>query len=257
MLEFLPSREEFATLRDRVNTVPVYTSLLSDRLTPVLAFDRLAAGTQHAFLLESVIGGEKLARYSFLSANPAAHVQSTGPRTVVSDATGEHVFDGVDPITKLEESLARYRTAHPAGLPRFLGGAVGYAAYDIARHYEPKLSAPPPDDRGLPDMLFGLYDQIVVFDHVRKLVHVVVHAPCDAGVTHAAAYDHAVARIESIVATLSDARPGPLKPLVAPPVEPADAAGSLSQDRFQRGVEVCRDYIRAGDAFQIVLSQRL
>lgn len=257
MLHYQPSREQFAAVDSRVDAVAVYCSLLSDQLTPVSAFDRLANDTDHAFLLESVIGGEKIARYSFLGTSPISRVESIQGRTTVTSPGGTESFDGVDPLSKLEEVLHGYRTVHPGGLPRFLGGAVGYAAYDIARCYEPKLSTPPPDDRGLPELQFGLYDQMVIFDHVRKLVHVVAHAHVGTEVDSNRAYDEACERIKDVVRKLSDVRAKPMRALVPPSDDAVSFTSNHTQAEFERAVERCREYIRAGDVFQTVVSQRL
>lgn len=256
MLQFQPTREEVSRLATSATAIPVHCCLLSDCLTPVSAFDRLSEGASHAFLLESVVGGEKIARYSFLGVSPIALIESRGPRTVVSDRSGRHEFHGVDPLQKLEEMLAAVKAWHPPGLPRFVGGAVGYAGYDIVRHYE-KLGGGPRDDRGLPDLLFGVYDDMVIFDHVRKIAHVVAYAHITADATVGAAYDDACARIEAIVRKLGDVRPEPLRPLVEStgPVAPRDS--SLAREQFERAVDRCKEYIRAGDIFQVVISQRL
>lgn len=257
MLPFLPSRKDFTALSGRANAVPVYCSLLSDHLTPVSAFRRLARGADHAFLLESVIGGEKIARYSFLGASPIALIEARGRRTIVTDQGGSTTFEDADPLAKLADLLGRYQTAHPVGLPRFLGGAVGYAGYDIARHYEGTLASPPPDDRNLPDLQFGIYDKMVVFDHVRKLAHVIVHARTEAGESPDAAYDTACREIEAIVESLADVPPEPMKPLGPTHPGAVDFKSNITPEKFEKVVERCKDYIRAGDIFQVVQSQRL
>ncbi|MCH7596255.1 MAG: anthranilate synthase component I [Planctomycetes bacterium] len=257
MLHFEPSRTEFAELCLTSNTIPIYCSLLSDQLTPVSAFDRLAEGAEHAFLLESVVGGEKIARYSFLSTTPIALVESKNGRTVVTRDGKTETFDGADPLVHLESVLGAYRASHPTGLPRFLGGAVGYAGYDIVRHYE-KLGEAPPDDRDLPDLQFGIYDRMVIFDHVRKLVHVVAHAHVESGIDPDGAYDDALSKIEEIVAKLGAQRnetPKPMGPIPSSASMTFDS--SFTQERFEAAVERCKEYIRAGDIFQVVLSHRL
>ncbi len=256
MLHFHPSREECASLRDKVNAVPIHCSLLSDQLTPVSAFERLACPGEHAFLLESVVGGEKIARYSFLGTSPVALVEATGDRTVVTTSTGQQTHYKCDPLRILEKVLSRYRAIHPVQLPRFLGGAVGYAGYDIARHYE-KLGVAPPDDRELPDLLFGIYDRMVVFDHVRKLVHVVAHAHVHADADPGLAYDKACSEIEEIVDRLGEDRPEPLKPMVAPTLPGPVCDSNVTPEQFMAAADRCKDYIRAGDVFQVVISQRL
>ena len=257
MLQFEPDRENFSKLAKTVNTVPVYCSLLSDQLTPVSAFERIASNSPHAFLLESVIGGEKIARYSFLGADPIALVEARNRETTVTDSSGKSTFQDVDPLEKLKEQLARFRAAHPRELPRFLGGAVGFAGYDIARHYENKLATPPPDDRGLPDLLFGLYDQMVIFDHVRKLVHVVAHAHLEASGSVDDAYGDACLRIETVVKRLTGDASIVTRGYVPGVVPAAADQCSMSKEQFERAVDRCKDYIRAGDVFQVVLSRRM
>ncbi len=256
MLCFQPTRTEFAGLCRHANTIPIYASLLSDQLTPVSAFERIASGAGHAFLLESVVGGEKIARYSFLGADPIVLVEAKDQRTTVTGPAGLRTHEGVDPLSSLEATLAQYRTTGPSGMPRFLGGAVGYAGYDIARHYE-KLGTPPRDDRGLPDLQFGLYDRMVIFDHVRKLVHVVAHAHVGDAADPAAAYDDACGRIEQTVAKLGEVRPDTLRPLSPTTSGDIRFESSFTREGFERAVDRCKQYIRAGDIFQVVISQRL
>lgn len=256
MLHFLPNRADCAALLQHGNTIPVYCSLLSDQLTPVSAFDRLATGCDHAFLLESVVGGEKIARYSFLGTDPIALVESQGRRTVVSTPNRRQTLEDVDPLAQLEALLATYRASHPVGLPRFLGGAVGYAGYDIVRQYE-TLGSAPPDDRNLPDLQFGIYDQMVVFDHVRKLVHVVVHAHAGAEADGNDAYGKARDRIRRIVDQLGDVKPDPLKSLVPTDPDAVDYESNFTAKQYETAVDRCKKYIRAGDVFQVVISQRL
>ena len=257
MLHFEPSQDDFVTLTRSANTIPVYCSLLSDQFTPVSAFERLALEAEHAFLLESVIGGEKIARYSFLGANPIALVEAKDQRTVVTGPGQRETFENVDPLEELERLLGKYKAAHPVGLPRFLGGAVGYAGYDIARHYEKKLSSPPLDDRGLPDLQFGLYDQMVVFDHVRKLVHVVVHAHIESAGSADEAYRKACSRIETIVDKLTSDRPVVNRSFVEGELPDFEHEDTMTREQFEQAVDRCKEYIRAGDIFQVVISRRL
>ncbi len=256
MLHFQPTRAEFADFARDANAIPVSCSLLSDQLTPVSAFDRISEGQEHAFLLESVVGGEKIARYSFLGVGPIARVEATGDATTVVTPDGRREYTGSDPLKSLEQLLGRYRAVHPAGLPRFCGGAVGYAGYDIARYYE-KLKEPPADDRGLPDLQFGIYDLMVIFDHVCKLVHVVAHAHVDGATSLEAAYDRTCARLQSVVERLAEVRAAPLRPLGAMTSEGAAYESNFAPDEFAEVVDRCKEYIRAGDIFQVVISQRL
>lgn len=256
MLSFQPTREAFIASAGTANAIPVYCSLVGDILTPVSAFAHLAEGSSHAFLLESVIGGEKIARYSFLGADPVAVVEAKDSRVVVHRSGQRDRRDKADPLAEVQSLLKAYQASHPAGLPRFLGGAVGYAGYDIVRHYE-KLKAAPRDDRDLPDVQFGIYDSMVIFDHVRKVVIVVAHARVTPGEDAGAAYDQACRRIERMVERLAAARAD--RPLPIPTTMPPATASesSLSPSQFEQMVGRCKQYIRAGDVFQVVLSQRL
>ncbi|TWT41257.1 Anthranilate synthase component 1 [Phycisphaerae bacterium RAS1] len=255
-----PTFSEFRSHAAGHNRVPLVARLIGDDLTPVGAFARLAATSQHAFLLESVVGGEKVARYSFLGADPSVVFQATRQRVAVTDLRQGSASEitAADPLAELEKRMTAYRAAEMPDLPRFVGGAVGYAAYDVVRYGE-DLPASPPDDRGLPDLLFGLYESMVVFDHVRKLVLVVVHAAIEEGGDEnlRRAYDQAAARVERVIEKLS--RPAPLRPVgVSLPVEPLTRyASNFERGRFEQVVDACKEYIRSGDVFQVVISQRL
>src|SRR5262245_28820524 len=213
-MRYRPSFEEFVELARGCSVVPVYRQLVGDTLTPVSAFCKVQEG-DWAFLFESVVGGERLGRYSFLGSGPFLRFQSYD-RHVRAEPVhpGGKVkaeeFDHPDPLRLLEEKLALYRAPHVAGLPRFCGGAVGYAAYDAVRYVE-RLPSPPPDDRGLPDLCFALYDRMVIFDHINKTVAAVAHAHLPgvrgqgSGVGEAdlrRAYDAACARVDRLVERL-------------------------------------------------------
>src|SRR5262245_57812184 len=126
MMRFLPSLAEFERLAEHGNTIPVYCQLLGDHLTPVTAFAAISAGAGHAFLLESVVGGEKIARYSFLGANPSMTFEAAGEQVIFDKGSGRMRETSRDPLAKLAEHLASYRAVHLPELPRFAGGAVGY-----------------------------------------------------------------------------------------------------------------------------------
>ena len=251
-----PSRSQFLKLAAQGNTVPVYRTLLSDHLTPVLAFRKLLAEGEQGFLLESIVGMERIARYTFLGVRPRLTIRAFGRRVEILHADGrQETFDEADPLVKLGELLARHKAVHHEGLPRFAGGAVGYAGYDIVRHYEP-LPNCPKDDRGLPDMAFGFYDTMVIFDHVQKTVQVVSNALLE-GADPARAYDDACSRIDAVVKRLK--RPAPLRVEDMVRSEPVSLPfdSNVRREDFERAVDACKEYIRAGDIFQVVLSQRL
>ncbi len=259
MLE--PSFERYEALARRYSSVPLIATLIGDDLTPLSAFARLEAESERAFLLESVVGGENVARYSFLGADPAQTFEAKdGSVRWVEHATGAiRPQQAADPLLLLERALSAYRTPAMPGLPRFLGGAVGFASYDVVRYYE-RLPGTPRDDRNLPDLLFGIYETLVIFDHVHKTVHVVGHANVEPGADAAArrrAYDQAGARIESVIARLNRPLFMPVARVVLPPPATTQWTSNFTPSDFASMVERCKEYIRAGDIFQVVPSQRL
>ncbi|MBU0638299.1 MAG: anthranilate synthase component I [Planctomycetes bacterium] len=256
-----PDFVQFQELAAEHNRVPLVATLVCDDLTPVSAFARLEADSPRAFLLESVVGGEKIARYSFLGADPAltfAQRRETAEITDHARGTAETAPEA-DPLGRVERCLQGYRTAVLPGLPRFLGGAVGYASYDTVRYYE-HLPDAPPDDRHLPDLLFDIYEALVIFDHVHKTVLVVAHADVGEARDSAklrAAYERAQERIEALIGRISQSRTmAPVR--IALPAEPLERyTSNFPRAEFERAVAGCQEYIRAGDIFQVVISQRL
>jgi anthranilate synthase component I len=237
--------------------VPVYCELLSDNLTPVMAFARLDASAEHAFILESVVGGEKIARYSFLGSDPREVFVAKGRHALIlRNGKVAREIDCEDPLAELERIMADCHAPHHLpGMPRFLGGAVGYASYDLVRFYEPLPDAPP-DDRGLPDLLFGIYDTMVIFDHVFKTVKIVSHVDIGRlGVE--AGYKAARESIEKVAADLSRPALTVVNSIDASQPSSVKYISNMTQERFEQSVNGCLEYIRAGDIFQVVLSQRL
>ena len=266
-----PSFDEFRELARTHTVVPVYRRLTGDTLTPVSAFCKIQEG-DWSFLFESVVGGERIGRYSFLGAGPFRTFEAHGTRTRTRDGSGPAVeATAADPLKVLEEMIAAYRAPHLPGLPRFCGGAVGYAGYDTVRYVE-KLPNAPPDDRGVPDLSFGFHDRMVIFDHVAKTVLVVAHATTgdrrqESGVSEDGLrrrYDEVCRRVDQLVERLQRgvadiqltdinpaASPSPASRLPSPRIQ-----SNFTREGFEAAVEKAREYINAGDAFQIVLSQR-
>ncbi len=251
-----PSREEFRKLSAQGNLVPVYRQLMSDTLTPVLAFTKLAdAGV--GFLLESVTGGEKIGRFSFLGVEPELVFCSRDRETRITDTRTGQVRRETErpPLDLLQELLAGYQPVHLPGLPRFTGGLVGYFSYDVIRQIE-NLPNGPQRGLGLPDIYFGLYKTMLVFDHVNMTCKVVAQADCRQGDPEAA-YADAVERIDGLIARLT--APGGLPVAEVPPLPTEDPAveSNFTKEGFKEAVVKCQEYIKAGDIFQVVLSQRL
>ncbi len=205
MPDCTPAATDFLALAGRGNLVPVFREILADTETPVSAFLKVARG-DHGFLLESVQGGEKWARYSFLGTEPAAIFTSRGGHVVLrEERRPAREWDVADPLTALKDVLAGYRPVAMPGLPRFFGGAVGYVAYDAVRFFE-RLPATLPDDLGLPELYFVLPATVLVFDNVAQSIKVVVNVDLrDPATDPRAAYDAAVARIDEIVGRLGNA----------------------------------------------------
>ncbi len=196
----LPNFDAFSKAAVDVDLVPVYRRLVSDSLTPVSAFRKIDRGSCSC-LFESVIGGERVGRYSFLAADPYMTLEARQDQVTVQSAKGTETFASDDPLSELEKRICGVRAATFADLPPFSSGAVGYAGYDVVRYTE-HLPDAPEDDRQLPDLSFAFYDQMVVFDHITKTIIVVAMAHLDAGNLREA-YEDACAKIDVIVAQLS------------------------------------------------------
>jgi anthranilate synthase component 1 len=265
----IPSRDAFRAYYENYDRVPVYRRLLSDALTPVSAFQLLqdASDRQHlsgSCLFESVIGGEKVGRYSLIAVQPTQRIYAYGGETHVETAmegpSGIEIernrFQCDDPLEHLNKLLGKPSVAPVPDLPPFIGGAIGYAGYDVVRYVE-LLPNPPPDDRCLPDLDFSFYDRIVVFDNVTKTMIVIAMVDTYQSPDADRAYDLAQARIDAMVARLS--RPGLPQPAAdAPqaPFAPLPIRSNFTQPQFEDAVRHCNEYIVAGDIFQVVISQR-
>ncbi len=267
------TRDQFERLaarreRGRVLCVPISIRLLSDQLTPVLAYRRLVADderTAPSFLLESVEGGEHQGRYSLMGAGPRLRVRARRCEVEVRDEASGRIERRpcTDPLGLLRELAGRYRLVRPeAGeaLPAtVLGGWFGYAGYDCVRYAEGRKlpwETAPRDDRGIADLEFALYDGVVVFDHVDKIVHVVQLAMVGDGDDPTSVYARTIAALEDRAACIQrHARPLPLGR-----VGPSDAAqvpvSNLTRRQHASMVARAKEYIHAGDVFQVVLGQR-
>ncbi len=256
-MKHYPDFETFCELAQGVQLVPVYRRLLGDALTPVSAFHKIDAGPT-ACLFESVIGGEKVGRYSFLAAGPFLQIEARGSQVTVLSQAGREEFASRDPLGELKKRVEAVRSATLAELPPFTSGAVGYAGYDVVRYTE-HLPNAPQNDRQLPDLAFAFYDHMVVFDHVNKTNVVVAMARLDQfGADLAAAYADAQRRVDQLVAQLeapgNNLPPADIHTQGLPVIE---GKSNFTRAQFERAVEKCVEYIRAGDIFQVVISQRL
>jgi anthranilate synthase component I len=261
-MKHCPDFDTFRQMARGAQLVPVYRQLAGDMLTPVTAFRKLDSGGC-ACLFESVIGGEKVGRYSFLAGDPYLLVEARSHRVTVttlspSGPPTKEEFDSPDPLEELRRRIAALRAATLPQLPPFCGGAVGYAGYDTVRYTE-HLPNPPADDRQLPDLAFAFFDHMVVFDNVRKTMLVVALARiCGDDSALAEEYAEACARVDGLVARLGSAEGKLCLADIDLTGEPkVSCKSNFERAGFIAAVEKCLEYIRAGDIFQVVLSQRL
>ncbi len=233
------------------NLVPVFRDVPADLETPVSAFLKVARG-DHSFLLESVEGGERLARYSFIGTEPYRIVRS-GPY--------DDPAEGGDPLREIEAELSRYRLSHPkdrearSALPRFTGGAVGFLSYDAVCHFEPTVPVPKNDPQGLPEALFMFVDALLVFDHLKHVIKVVAHCRLDGDVE--ASYRQTCWRIDELARRLNQTLPAAPYPVAAGVHADATVESNVGRELYIENVQQAKKFIVAGDIIQVVPSQRL
>ncbi len=244
--------ETFAALASQGNLVPVYREIMADMDTPVTAFRKIDDG-RYSFLLESIEGGEKWARYSFLGSSPSLVFRSKGNRVELVEGKTVTVFDSEHPDHALRDILSRYKPVEVPGLPRFFGGAVGYFGYDMVRHFE-RLPVGNPDSIEAWDSWFMITDSLLIFDAVRQKIIVVANAHLDGTRSLESSYAQAIEMIDLLVAKLR----GPLRNshTTEPSSSTVDFVSNMPRQSFEDAVEKAKEYVRSGDIIQVVLSQR-
>jgi anthranilate synthase component 1 len=264
-------KEAFALLVGKSDVIPVVRRIMADHLSPVLAYRRLVAmdnRTAPSFLFESVENGDEVGRFSFLGSDPSVELIAYEHDVIIRDIERgtEEKLTSKNPLDLLKEKSNQWNVAPPIAmtdlpLPSFTGGWVGYAGYDTARFKELDslpFGAAPTDDRNLPDIHMALYRTVVVFDHVAKIAHVIHNSMPDSGDVEEA-WNAANEELDRVVSMLQ--KEGENIPvgtvdmdLGTPPSKPTNS--TMTQEEFESAVVQCKEYIEAGDAFQIVLSQR-
>jgi anthranilate synthase component I len=253
-LPLFPARDEFLVLAGKGNLIPVYTEFIADFETPIAAFEKLDNGFR-SFLFESAESNDHVGRYSFLGSEPRIYFETRGTHIRIEENGHEREFDTTnDPLTELQRLMSAFKPVQVPGLPPFSGGAVGYIGYDAVRFFEPTVGDPPPDQLGIPDMVFIVTDTFLVFDHRFRRLKIFANAFID-GKKPEAAYEEASQKIECIIKRLE----APSRPRLmnAAPVAPSpNPRSNTSRTEFHEMVRSAKRHIEAGDIFQMVPSQR-
>ncbi len=241
--------DEFKELAQRGTFVPVYKEIVADLLTPVSAFLKIAEHSDYAFLLESVEGGEQVARYSFLGKDPFLILRSREGQTIV-DRAGQTSESDKPFVATLRELMAGLHSPFVPGLPRFTGGAVGYFGYDAAAWFEPVPLQPP--DQVEDEAGFMLFDTVLAFDHVRHRILIIANARITGDEDLESLYQFACAKIEFVERELERT----LSKTSRPEAAALEVTSNVTREEFEGMVRTAKEYIAAGDIYQVVLSQR-
>ncbi|HEB50169.1 MAG TPA: anthranilate synthase component I [Desulfobulbus sp.] len=253
---YLPDQVTFEQMIGQSGLIPVHRTIIADLDTPLTIFAKVAGDDSHAFLFESMEGGEKWGRYSFIGLDPLLTFESAGDEVVIrrpGRAPARERHRGVNPLRELKELLASFRPSNAPGLPRFYGGAVGFLGYDMIRFIEEIPDTHPPLD--LPDSAFMVPRLVLIHDSVQQTLTIVCNVEADSDRTADELYRDGCRRIEAVIGRLQGPLPGSLAVL-------PDATGghtftsNMEQEEFTAMVERAKEYILAGDIIQVVLSQR-
>jgi anthranilate synthase component 1 len=247
--------EDFHALAQRGNVVPLYAQLAADFETPLTAFLKIRDG-KHAFLLESAESTDASGRWSIVGSDPRAVFEARGNEISIRRGSRVETFTAErDMLAELETFMGDYRPVSHGNAPPFFGGAVGYLSYDGVRQFEPSIGDSPPDDLGLPEAVFMIADSVLLFDHKLRRLLVVANAFLDEHATTEEAYFEAKGKIATLVEVLD--RPFHVAPLDGlQDYETPEARSNTTQEEYESMVRAAKEYIGAGDIFQVVPSQR-
>ena len=253
-----PSRSEFDELTKQGNTIPVYLDLTADCETPLGAYSKIRHEAP-SFLFESIVGGERISRFSFLGSNPRKVYRVFDRETTITQKGGatETVSTPADPLKLIESEMASYQPVEMADMPHFSGGAVGFVGHEFIHSIEPTVAKPSENPLEVPILYYIITDSVLIFDHVRQILRICVHAHTsdETKSVSPSAYDHAIAEIQRIYRLLERQNPFSQRP-IAQHREISIPRGNFTQERFEDAVEKVKDYVRSGDIIQNVLSQR-
>ncbi len=247
-----PAKEEFLRLARRCNVIPVFKELTADIETPISLFKKVAQEPE-SFLLESVEGGERWGRYSFIGHRPRLVIRIWGEEIEVSRGNDQCTRLRAQPFAYLKDLMDDFRAAAMTGLPRFFGGLVGYISYDMVRFFE-RLPDSKPDDVGMPDVTFMMPEQVIIYDNLTQTIKVVANCYVSEYANPADAYDEAVEQIKKTEKLIHVSMPSQARPRSPRQVQALTA--NMARSRFENIVSRAKEYIEQGDAIQVVLSQR-
>lgn len=237
------------------NLVPVWCELVADSETPVSVFKKIASGPP-SFLFESVEQNEKMGRFSFAGTGALCTITAKGNSVTVRTSDGSReTSEAADPLVEVEKRMAGFRFDPSEKFPRFCGGAVGYLSYDSVRWFEPTIPPPPPDSLGVPDLYFLLTEAVVIFDHLKRRMRIVVNAHVREGESAETAHARACEKLRELLARLRE--PIVFAPIYSEAVPPVvEPKSNTSREEYFSMIEKGQEYIRAGDIFQFVAAQR-
>ena len=253
-----PTRSEFDELTTQGNAIPLYLDLTADSETPLGAYSKIRHEAP-SFLFESIVGGERISRFSFLGSNPRKIYRVFEGETTITQKGGviEAVTTPADPLKLIELEMASYKPVEMPDMPHFSGGAVGFVGHEFIHNIEPTVAKPSENPLQIPILYYIITDSVLIFDHVRQILRICVHAHTsdDTKSDPGNAYNQAVAEIERIYSLLERQCPLSQRP-IAQPEEISIPRGNFTQERFEVAVDKIKDYVRSGDVIQTVLSQR-
>ena len=251
--QITPSMDEFCELARRGNVVPIFAEFVADNETPASAFKKLDSGG-YSFLFESTEKNDASGRFSFVGIDPRMVIKSFGRELQITESGVERrIHITGDPLDELQKLMARYQFVSRPELPRFSGGAVGFLGYEAIHFFEPKVPMAKRDELQLPEMIFMITSSLLVFDHQLRTLKIIANAFLEDRPLQTV-YARAAESIDIIAHKL--AKPVDLPLVPAADLEPEPVHSNFHPDEFKRAMERTKDYIRAGDAFQVVLSQR-
>jgi len=248
--KYYPNLEEFKGKSKEGNLIPVYREILADVETPVSAFKKIG-NKPNSYLFESVEGGEKWARYSFLGSSPSLIFKAKGKEINLQEGKNRKTFQSEKPLKELKKIMRKFKPVSIEGLPRFYGGMVGYISYDAVRDFE-RIPDSNKDDLNLPDYFFMLTDTLLIFDNIEHTIKIVSNTLVDS--SEKKAYQEAIRKIDLIEKTLE--APLAIKKSKAKNIARAEWISNFTRGDFEALVDKAKEYIHAGEAIQVVPSQR-